>query len=355
MFTKIILPVLAGIGLLLGLVAVVISRLEPPTPVIPIPPPISPYKHYVSAAGMVEASSHNISIGSSVTQVMDQLLVEPGDFVPKGTPLFTLRSNAVKAQLQVAQEALAVAQAKYQRLLDYPDPRDVDIMEATLESKKANYLNQLSKFELIENLDNPRAVSRDEQNQRRFGAIEARYALKEVQEELAKMLSGVWVADLEVARAEVKEAKANVTEAQRVLDKYTINAPFSGTVLRVNRFPGELVVSDYYQEEPIILFGVIDPLYVRVDIDEEEIWRIERGKPGTGFVRGNRKLSVPLEFVRIDPYLVPKRALNGTSTELVDTRVLQVLYKFDRGDLPIYPGQLLDVYVEAKPNMVEER
>ena len=33
----------------------------------------------------------------------------------------------------------------------------------------------------------------------------------------------------------------------------------------------------------------------------------------------------------------------------VDTRVLQVLYRFEKGDLPVYAGQVLDVFVEAKP------
>jgi len=40
--------------------------------------------------------------------------------------------------------------------------------------------------------------------------------------------------------------------------------------------------------------------------------------------------------VRFEPYVVPKRSLTGDSTERVDTRVLQAIYSFDRGDLTIY-------------------
>ena len=46
---------------------------------------------------------------------------------------------------------------------------------------------------------------------------------------------------------------------------------------------------------------------------------------------------------------MPKRSLTGDATERVDTRVLQVLYAFDRGDLPLYVGQQMDVFVEAPP------
>ena len=53
--------------------------------------------------------------------------------------------------------------------------------------------------------------------------------------------------------------------------------------------------------------------------------------------------------MRFEPYVVPKRSLTGESTERVDTRVLQVIYAFDRGTMPVYVGQQMDVYVEAAP------
>jgi hypothetical protein len=32
----------------------------------------------------------------------------------------------------------------------------------------------------------------------------------------------------------------------------------------------------------------------------------------------------------------------------VDTRVMQVIYSFKRETLPIYPGQLMDVYIDDR-------
>ncbi len=59
-------------------------------------------------------------------------------------------------------------------------------------------------------------------------------------------------------------------------------------------------------------------------------------------------------FVRTEPYIIPKTSLTGQTIERVDTRVLQVLYRFQKGDFPIYAGQLLDVYIEALPNSVSQ-
>ena len=98
-----------------------------------------------------------------------------------------------------------------------------------------------------------------------------------------------------------------------------------------------------------MLLGDVTRLHVRVDVDENDAWRVVAGARAQAFARGNRKLGTELQFVRFEPYVVPKRSLTGDSSERVDTRVLQVLYAFDRGDLPLFVGQQMDVFIEAEP------
>jgi HlyD family secretion protein len=88
-------------------------------------------------------------------------------------------------------------------------------------------------------------------------------------------------------------------------------------------------------------------LHVRIDIDESEAWRLAPGTQAVATVRGNRELSVNLEFVRVDPYVVPKRSLTGDTSERVDTRVLQVIFAFDPAALSVYVGQQMDVFIEV--------
>jgi HlyD family secretion protein len=65
-------------------------------------------------------------------------------------------------------------------------------------------------------------------------------------------------------------------------------------------------------------------------------------------IRGTN-LSIPLEFERIQPYVTPKIELSNQRTERVDVRVLPVLFRFKPPkDMNIYPGQLVDVYVETQ-------
>ncbi len=51
----------------------------------------------------------------------------------------------------------------------------------------------------------------------------------------------------------------------------------------------------------------------------------------------------------MQPYVTPKIELSNQRTERVDTRVLPVLFRFKPPEnMNIYPGQLVDVYVETK-------
>ena len=70
--------------------------------------------------------------------------------------------------------------------------------------------------------------------------------------------------------------------------------------------------------------------------------------------RGDRGKKLDLRFVRIEPYVVPKRSLTGDSLERVDTRVLQVIFEFDRPPWPVYVGQQVDVFIQRPRSAVRE-
>ena len=65
-------------------------------------------------------------------------------------------------------------------------------------------------------------------------------------------------------------------------------------------------------------------------------------------LRGNPEISVPLTFVRFEPYVLAKRSLTGDTTERVDTRVLQAIYEFAPSAFPAFVGQQVDVLIAAR-------
>ncbi len=92
---------------------------------------------------------------------------------------------------------------------------------------------------------------------------------------------------------------------------------------------------------------------MRVNVDEDDIPRLKLNAPARAKLRGDvRQEEVPLTFVRLEPYVVPKTSLTGTNTERVDTRVVQVIYAIAPSsrlvqDKKILVGQLLDVFIDT--------
>jgi len=98
-------------------------------------------------------------------------------------------------------------------------------------------------------------------------------------------------------------------------------------------------------------------LQIRCDVDEQLATRMRDGLPAKGFLKGESTLaggkdrSIALKFVRIEPFVIPKTSLTGASVERVDTRVLQVIYRFERPPgRALFVGQQMDVYIDASQN-----
>jgi HlyD family secretion protein len=158
---------------------------------------------------------------------------------------------------------------------------------------------------------------------------------------------------LDTAKDAVNQAAAALKAADTLLKKYSVKAPVGGVVLAVNTAIGSYVSSQgaynsYTQGfDPLVVMGASqDSLAVRCYGDEILISRL----PSPAHIRAQMSIrgtdvKVPLEFVRVQPYVSPKIELSNQRQEKVDLRVLPVIFRFKKKDAPVYPGQLVDVYI----------
>jgi multidrug resistance efflux pump len=148
-----------------------------------------------------------------------------------------------------------------------------------------------------------------------------------------------------VAQAAVAQAAAEVQETQTDLDRLVVRSLVDGEVLQVNVRPGEFVGAPPTQA--LVVLGNVTQLHVRVDVDEYDIPRFIADASARATLKGQPNEFFPLRFVRVEPYVVPKKSLTGDNTERVDTRVLQVIYAIETGGKRLFVGQQLDVFIDA--------
>lgn len=308
MLPKYTLPVLALLGFGLGIVSVIKGNQPTPIAQPAAQPADSPYSNFIAGAGIVEAKSQNIAIGTPLNGIVQEVLVKVGDKVKTGTPLFHLDDRETLAELAVRKADLAKAKAS--------------VGEAEAASTDTKTL-----LNLIEAVTDRRAISIEELDRRRN----------------AHKIS---LARLESAKAQVLQAEAAVTSTQTTLERMVVRAPVDGMVLQVNVRPGEFAQAAH-NATPLMVLGNLDLLHIRVDIDENDAWRFSKEGKAVAYLRGNRQFKTDLKLEWVEPYVIPKKSLTGDSTERVDTRVLQALYSFDQSTLPAYVGQQMDVFIEV--------
>ena len=141
--------------------------------------------------------------------------------------------------------------------------------------------------------------------------------------------------------------KRHSTRRGSISTRPVVKASIDGAILKVNVRLGEYAQAGVLSD-PLVTMGSVDPLHVRVDIDETETWRIRPGHAALARLRGNPEISAPLTFVGFEPYVLAKRSLTGDTTERVDTRVLQAIYEFAPSAFPAFVGQQVDVFIAAR-------
>lgn len=351
MIRKILFPLLAVAGIVMAIYSVRASNREVVAVEPVASPAISPYPEFIAGAGIIEASTENIAIGTLVPGVVTEVFVNVGDKVKKGDPLFKIDDREPQANLRIEQAALATAKEQLGKLEAQPRAEDIPPLEARVRAAQATLNNRQREHERLRLIGT--SVSRDELDRAFWNVQIAQADVDAAQAELARVKAGAWKPDIEIARAAVASAQAKLDSIQVEIDRRTVRAKVDATVLQVKIRAGEYATTAPLNT-PLMLLGDTDTLHVRVDIDENDAWRLKPNSPARASVRGNSSLGTDIFFVKIEPYIVPKRNLTGDSSERVDTRVLQVIYAFKSADFeakngsPIYAGQQVDVFVEVK-------
>jgi hypothetical protein len=74
-------------------------------------------------------------------------------------------------------------------------------------------------------------------------------------------------------------------------------------------------------------------------VDEINASHVLPGSIATAMLKGDSTRQFPMQFVRIVPYMVPKQNLTGSNSERVNVRMLQLEFRFEPQQSPVYVGQ----------------
>ncbi len=357
-----VLFLLSIIGLLGGLVSAYLysSQKKPQPPVFN--PASNPYAKGIYANGMIESyqtHGENINIYPEVPGIITKILVAEGENVRQGTPLLTMDDSVQRATAEQQKSQAEAALALLDELKAQPRKENLEIAKAQVESASASLKSAQDQFDKQRKsyeLD-PESVSKDTLDNAMNAANMAKANLEVARKQYELTKAGTWIYDIRNQEKQYNALLKAFMASNALLDKYTIKAPIDGVILSIKAAVGSYISPQgtygTYTEgfNPILVMGSSQTyLGVRCYIDEILIHRLPQAPQmhAQMFIRGTN-ISIPLEYVRVQPYVSPKIELSNQRTERVDVRVLPVIFRFERPkDIDVYPGQLVDVYIGEK-------
>src|SRR5690606_35491497 len=132
-----------------------------------------------------------------------------------------------------------------------------------------------AQFEIVSNLTDMRAVSKDNYNNRKYGK--------------------------ELAAAKLAETEAQLHKAMVTKEILTIKSPIDVQILSINIRPGESAQAATNLDPPLMRIRNTSTLHVRVEIDEASGSLIRPEAPAKAFLRNHSDDPIDLTYIRSEP------------------------------------------------------
>jgi HlyD family secretion protein len=288
----------------------------------------------VVATGKIEPRS-TVEVKSKASGIVKKLMVDYGDIVRQGQIMAELdkeeleaRVRELKANLQAAQAAEEAALAALERNKVEAEGPDIPFLKSNMERARQMFKEGIGAKNIVEDTERLYQLALNKQ----AGSVR----------------------NLAVSRAEITRARAQVAQAQAMLERAdedlrnsTIISPIDGLVLSRNVEIGNAVSSILVmgsQSTLLFTLGDVSDVFVRGKVDQADIGKVYMGQPARIVVESFRDRKFNGKVYKISPL--------GVEKENVTTFEVQVSIANPGRELKANMSANAEIILEEKPNVL---
>ncbi len=221
----------------------------------------------VVASGHVE-TAFRVEIGSQITGMVREVLVDQGQSVTQGQPLVALETNELKALEVQAEGAKAQAEARVRQMRELTRPA----AEEALKQAKANLANAEAAYDRAQQLAKSGAGTRVTLDDATKNIDVARTQVRTA--ELQVYTSSPGGSDYVMAETQLNQASANLEMVQARLGYATITAPRDGVLISRNVERGAVVQAG----KALLVLAPAGDMQLVLQIDEKNLGLLKLGQ-----------------------------------------------------------------------------
>ena len=278
------------------------------------------------APGRVEPERAPVKLGFEAQGRIVAIDVDEGDAVKAGQVLARLDDRLARARVTATEAALAQAKARY--LFARRGPRTEDLAAARAEADAAAAAaHRGAEQARTERLGDVGAVATSVVDADGAAARVAQAQASAASARYQSLAKGTRPEQVEEAAAAIALAQSEVEAAKVALDQTVLRAPSDGVILRRLAEVGSIVTLTV--PTPVVTLADLRHLEVRAEVDEADVAAISLGQTAyaTADAYGDRRF--PIRITRITHELGRKTVRDDDPRARVDTRVLEVIARFD--------------------------
>jgi len=279
------------------------------------------------APGRVEPLRDAVKLGFEVPGRIIEILVDEGDNVTAGQVLARLDDRLAKARIAASEAALAQAKARHLLARRGPRKEDIAATRAEADAAAATAAHRGAELARSEQLGKAGAVADSIVDADGAAAKVADAQAFAAKARLASIAHGTRTELIEDAAAAIALAQAELDTAKVALDQTLLRAPIAGTILRRTAEVGALVT--VMVPQVVVTLADVRELEIRAEIDEADIAAIAVGQPAYATADAYGDQRFPVRIVRVTDELGRKTVRDDDPRARVDTRVLEVIGRFE--------------------------
>jgi HlyD family secretion protein len=279
------------------------------------------------APGRVEPVHDAVKLAFEAQGRIAEILVDEGDTVHAGQVLARLDDRIAKTRVAAADAALAQAKARHLLALRGPRIEDIAAARAGAQAAATNAAHRSVEQARSEQLSKAGALATTVVD---ADAADARVASAQATAATARyqaLAKGTRPEQIEDAAAAILLAQADLDAAKVALGQTVLTAPTDGVILRRTAEVGALVT--LMAPAPVLSMADVSQLEIRAEIDEADLAAISVGDAAyaTADAYGERRF--PVRITRVTQELGRKTVRDDDPRARVDTRVLEIIARFD--------------------------
>jgi multidrug resistance efflux pump len=238
----------------------------------------SPNPIALESRGYVIAK-HQVLVSPQVSGRIISLNIEEGRRVTKGDVLAEVERTEYQADADQMRGVLRRNQAELSELEAGARPQEIAGATADLQEQEEIFLQLESQFKRTKEILKTNSVSLTEFEQTQSSYLSTRNRIEKLRQTLDMMKEGPRKERIEMARAAVVQAEANLAKSLWRLENCTLRAPISGTILKKNAEEGNLVNPVAFSGSTSICdIADLSDLEIDLNIQERDVARVFVGQ-----------------------------------------------------------------------------